>query len=104
MGNHRCSVVPRRSPALSPSNPQTLGENGLSWLLNCVDSTEAGDFGVCLKVPMWNAEFSQLPMSLAHNKVKITEKYGPTQESGGLGRYGVRATSTLTGLPAVDVC
>ncbi|MFZ3279933.1 MSCRAMM family protein [Pseudomonas sp.] len=87
---------------VSPSTPQTLGENGLNWTLNCANSTQAGDFAVWLKGQALDFQSLALPMSLGHNKVKIIEKYGPTQ-SGGLGRYGIRAASTFTDRPAVDV-
>ncbi|MBF6035743.1 hypothetical protein H8F23_21055 [Pseudomonas sp. P155] len=88
---------------VSPTTPQILGTEGVSWTLNCVDSHKNGDFAVWLKVPAWNSESAALPMVLGHNKVKITEKYGPTDEAGGWGRYGIRATSTFTELPAGGV-
>jgi hypothetical protein len=44
-------------------------------------------------------------MSLGHNKVKITERFGPEEMGGAAGywRYGIRATSTFTGVPAARV-
>jgi hypothetical protein len=89
----------------SPSTPQTLGAEGVSWSLNCVSGTGSGGFAVWLKVPEWSFSSLPLPMFLSHNKVKITEKFGP-QEMGGTAsywRYGIRATSTFTGEPAEDV-
>lgn len=88
---------------VSPDTPQALGTEGVSWTLSCVDSHKNGDFAVWLKVQAWNSESAALPMVLGHNKVRITEKYGPTDEAGGWGRYGIRATSTFTELPAGDV-
>ncbi|UST77861.1 hypothetical protein [Pseudomonas siliginis] len=90
---------------LSPSIPQTLGEDGLSWLLNCVDSTSAGDFAVWLKVPALEFSSLELPMSLAHNSAEVSERFGPQQMGGSASfwRYGIRAVSTFTGLPAGGV-
>ncbi|MEB2652738.1 hypothetical protein SOP89_15310 [Pseudomonas siliginis] len=90
---------------LSPSIPQTLGEDGVSWLLNCVDSTSAGDFAVWLKVPALEFSSLELPMSLAHNSAEVSEKFGPQQMGGSAAywRYGIRAVSTFTGLPAGGV-
>ncbi|WP_348971661.1 hypothetical protein [Pseudomonas atacamensis] len=90
---------------LSPSSPQTLGEDGVSWLLNCVDSTSAGDFAVWLKVPALEFSSLELPMSLAHNSAEVSEKFGPQQMGGSAAywRYGIRAVSTFTGLPAGGV-
>ncbi|TMU66196.1 hypothetical protein FGA82_31475 [Pseudomonas fluorescens] len=87
---------------VSPTTPQTLGDDGVSWSLNCVDSAQAGNFAVWLKVPARDFNSLELPMSLGHNKVNISEKFGP-QEMGGSAsywRYGIRATSTFTGQPA----
>jgi hypothetical protein len=90
---------------LSPSSPQTLGEDGVSWLLNCVDSTSAGDFAVWLKVPALEFSSLELPMSLAHNSAQVSERFGPQQMGGPAAywRYGIRAVSTFTGLPAGGV-
>ncbi|MNG00963.1 hypothetical protein D3C84_839210 [compost metagenome] len=88
-----------------PDAPQMMGAEGVSWTLDCVSSSKNGDFAVRLKVQEWDFSSSELPMSLGHNKVKITEKFGP-QEWGGSAsywRYGIRATSTFTGRPAARV-
>ncbi|KHA72853.1 hypothetical protein NZ35_12850 [Pseudomonas chlororaphis] len=88
---------------VSPDTPQALGTEGVSWTMSCVDSHKNGDFAVWLKVQAWNSESAALPMVLGHNKVRITEKYGPKDEAGGWGRYGIRAASTFTEQPAGDV-
>lgn len=88
---------------VSPDTPQILGSEGVSWTLSCVDSRKNGDFAVWLKVQAWSSESAALPMPMGHNKVKISEKYGPADEAGGWGRYGVRARSTFTDLPAGNV-
>ena len=87
---------------VSPTTPQTLGIDGVSWSLICVESTQPGNFSARLNVPALDFSSWELPMSLGHNKVKITERFGP-QEWGGSAsywRYGIRATSTFTGQPA----
>jgi hypothetical protein len=90
---------------LSPSSPQKLGEDGVSWSLNCVDSTNPGDFAVWLTVPALGFISAVLPMSLGHNKVKISKRFGPEQWGGSASywRYGICATSTFTGQPAARV-
>jgi hypothetical protein len=90
---------------VSPTDPQTLGDEGVSWTLNCVDSTQGGNFAVRLKVPAWDFSSLELPMSLGHNKVKISERFGPQEWGGGASywRYGIRATSTFTEQPAGSV-
>ncbi|VVM77438.1 hypothetical protein [Pseudomonas fluorescens] len=87
---------------VSPTTPQTLGDDGVSWSLNCIDSSQAGNFAVWLKVPTRDFNSLELPMSLGHNKVNISERFGP-QEMGGSAsywRYGIRVASTFTGQPA----
>ncbi|WP_152032283.1 hypothetical protein [Pseudomonas silesiensis] len=88
-----------------PDAPQEVGANGVSWTLDCVGSSNNGDFAVRLKVQEWDFSSSALPMSLGHNKVKITERFGPKEMGGAAGywRYGIRATSTFTGVPAARV-
>ena len=88
-----------------PDAPQQMGTAGVSWTLDCVSSSKNGDFAVRLKVQEWDFSSSELPMSLAHNKVKITETFGPQEMAGSAGywRYGIRATSTFTGQPAARV-
>ena len=90
---------------VSPSSPQKLGEDGVSWTLNCVDSTNPGDFAVCLTVPALDFISAALPMSLGHNKVKISQRFGPQQLGGSASywRYGICATSTFTGQLAARV-
>ena len=88
-----------------PDAPQKIRADGVSWTLDCASSSKNGDFAVRLKVQEWDFSSSELPMSLGHNKVEITEKFGP-QEWGGSAsywRYGIRATSTFTGQPAARV-
>ncbi|AEV62475.1 alpha-2-macroglobulin family protein [Pseudomonas ogarae] len=91
------------SPA--PDLPQPLGADGVSWSLNCTDSTDSGRFAVRLKVREWDFRSLELPMSLGHNKVEITERFGPTEMGGSASywMYGIRATSTFTGQPAGGV-
>ncbi|MFJ2465335.1 hypothetical protein [Pseudomonas sp. NPDC087615] len=90
---------------VSPTDPQTLSDSGVNWSLNCVKSTALGSFSVRLKVLERDFSSLDLPMSLGHNKARISERFGP-QEMGGSAsywRYGIRATSTFTGQPAERV-
>ncbi len=81
---------------VNPNTPQKMGEDGLSWTLDCVNSGQKGSFAVQLKVQEWDFRSLELPMHLGHNKVKITETSGPIQMGWGDWNYGIRATSSFT--------
>jgi len=91
------------SPA--PDSPQSLGPDGASWSLDCVNTIANGRFAVHLKVRQPDFESLQWPMSLGHNKVSITERFGPTQTRSPAFdfTYGIRAASSFTGLAAGNV-
>ncbi len=91
------------SPA--PDIPQPLGLDGVSWSLDCVNSSKSGRFAARLKVREWDFRSLELPMSLGHNKVRITETFGPAQTRSPAfdWTYGIRATSTFTGQAAAGV-
>jgi len=91
------------SPA--PDSPQSLGPDGASWSLDCVNTIANGRFAVHLKVRQPDLESLQWPMSLGHNKVSITERFGPTQTRSPAFdfTYGIRAASSFTGLAAGNV-
>lgn len=85
-----------------PAVPQTMGEDGVSWTFDCVNSSKDGTFTVQLKVPGWRFTSIPLTMSLAHNKVRITETFGPKEMGGSAPyyRYGVCVASAFTGQAA----
>jgi large repetitive protein len=82
-----------------PNIPQKLGEDGVSWTFNCVNSTQSGNFSVRLRVLEWDLSSSELPMSLGDNKVKVIDRDGPREIGGGNGswRTGVCVASEFTG-------
>ncbi|MBP5967453.1 MULTISPECIES: hypothetical protein [Pseudomonas] len=88
---------------VSPTTPQKMGEEGMSWSLSCVNSIKSGNFTVWLTVSGWDVASLEMPMSLGHNKVEITEKSGPQQwgSTGDIWRYAIQVTSVFTGQPAV---
>ncbi|MFJ2539993.1 hypothetical protein [Pseudomonas sp. NPDC087614] len=83
---------------VSPATPQTVGDDGVHWSLNCVDSSKNGSFAARLKVQEWDFTSLEMPMSLGHNKVYILEKYGPVEVQGqpNYWWYGVRLRSSFT--------
>lgn len=91
------------SPA--PDTPQPLGPDGASWSLDCVNSSKNGRFAVRLKVQGEVFRSGELPMLLGHNKVRITETFGPTHPRSPAfdWRYGIRAKSAFTGQAADGV-
>ncbi|QKV63750.1 hypothetical protein HUW52_12950 [Pseudomonas sp. 43A] len=81
---------------------QTMKESGVSWSLDCFTSSKSGNFAMRLALLGWFLKSGEMPMSLGHNKVEITERDGPSQIDGRW-RYGIRVTSAFSGQPAGDV-
>lgn len=81
---------------------QRMTENGVRWSLNCVKSSKSGNFAVRLALQVWGIKSPEMPISLGHNKVEITERDGPRRIDERW-RYGIRVTSAFSGQPAGDV-
>lgn len=81
---------------------QTMKESGVSWSLDCFTSSKSGNFAMRLALLGWFLKSGEMPMSLGHNKVEITERDGPSQIKERW-RYGIRVTSAFSGQPAGDV-
>jgi hypothetical protein len=81
---------------------QIMKESGVSWSLDCFTSSKSGNFAMRLALLGWFLKSGEMPMSLGHNKVEITERDGPSQIDGRW-RYGIRVTSAFSGQPAGDV-
>jgi hypothetical protein len=88
---------------ISPGSPRVLTDLRQPWTINCVNSSQTGNFGVRLEVMGWDMSSLDLPMYLAHNKVEIAETSGPTQSEWGYWTYGIKAISSFTKQPAVGV-
>jgi hypothetical protein len=86
---------------VSPGS-QIMKEDGVRWLLDCGNSSKSGNFATWLVSLGWGITSTEMPMSLGHNKVEITESDGPWQIDGRW-RYGIRVTSAFSGQPAGDV-
>ncbi|VVO15647.1 hypothetical protein PS718_03794 [Pseudomonas fluorescens] len=89
---------------VSPTTPRKMGEEGMSWSLNCANSISRGSFEVWLTASESDGEPLEMPMSLGHNKVAITERFGPRWE-GASGQWtsGIRVTSIFNGHPASGI-
>jgi hypothetical protein len=79
-----------------------LEEDGLSWSVDCANSSKNGNFVLRMDSELWGYKVPGMPISLGHNKVEITERDGPRQIDGRW-RYGIRVTSAFSGQPAGDV-
>lgn len=72
---------------------------GLTWTLDCKNSTAAALLGLELKIVAWDFTSRVLPISLADNKGIVANTFGP-QEMGGAAtynRYGIQVASAYTG-------
>ncbi|MFJ7794754.1 hypothetical protein, partial [Pseudomonas sp. NPDC096950] len=77
--------------------PRLLGEQGLTWEFNCVNSTRDGSFSLQL---VFNAFVSSdFNLSLGDYKVNVIDRDGPREIGGAGGRWrtGIRVASEFTG-------
>lgn len=92
------------SPALGTE--ELLTQEGITWELDCLDSTQSGDFSLQITLVEWGVTSSPLTMSLAHNLVTVerwtTEHTTPIGHEKWIKRH-IRATSRFSGKRANGV-
>ena len=86
----------------APDVPQKMGEEGVTWTLDCSNSSADAMFALQLKVAEWGFISRALPMALGHNKLVFSERKTVPWGHGG-SRHSVRLTSVFNGLPAQGV-
>ncbi|WP_141233938.1 hypothetical protein [Pseudomonas sp. Irchel 3E20] len=62
-----------------PGQAFVLGEEGITWQLDCRNSIKDGVFSLRLEVPQLGISSAELQMELGHNKVYVSKHTGPTQ-------------------------
>ena len=89
---------------LSPAGdvPQRMDLDGVTWTLDCSESSRDALFALRLKIAKWGFTSRGLSLSLGNNKVRFSESVGPIELGGSATyfMYSVRAASVFTGQPA----
>ncbi|WP_460164331.1 hypothetical protein [Pseudomonas sp. S2_F03] len=98
---------PALNVGLTPDDARDLNSEGLEWTLDASTSIESGALGVALELPQALFTFAPLNMSLAHNRLVISEVRGPTFDPfvGETVLLEIKAQSYYTqrSVPGVDV-
>ena len=103
MVSMKWSVNPTQTGVkLSPDSgiERLMTEKGITWTLDCENSEADEVLALEMKVVALGITSRPLPLSLAHNKGVVSERFGPA-EMGGTAtyfRYGVRVSSAFTGV------
>lgn len=91
------------SPALGTE--ELLTQEGITWELDCLDSTQSGDFSLQITLVEWGVTSSPLTMSLAHNLVTVERWTTPEFRWPDINwtQRHIRATSVFSGKRAERV-
>ena len=91
------------SPALGTE--ELLTQEGITWELDCLDSTQSGDFSLQITLVEWGVTSSPLTMSLAHNLVTVERWTTPEFQWPDINwtQRHIRATSVFSGKRAERV-